>query len=214
MFISLLFKNPEYYSMWLLIVIFSICTHEYMHARVALWQGDATAADQGHLTLNPLKQMGGFSLVMLIVVGIAWGSVPVDSSKMKHKYSDVLVAAAGPLTNFALFFVFSILYGVAIGIGYKHIGAESASLETAKTLCNIGGILNFVLFVFNLLPVPGLDGWHVVCRLFPSLRTKTPQLFMFFSVVLLLLVISFFQYLFSAGQIATGLIAHLGYKII
>ncbi|QSH41330.1 site-2 protease family protein [Lentisphaerota bacterium ZTH] len=213
MFITQFFRNPEYCSIWLLVVIFSICTHEYMHARVALWQGDSTAADEGHLTLNPFKQMGVFSLVMLIFIGIAWGSVPVNPSKMKHKYSDVLVSAAGPLTNLVLFVVFSLLLGVTIGLSSKYAAYtafDAASpWQTANMLFNIGGILNFILFVFNLLPIPGLDGWHVVSRLFPSLQVKNQQLFMFISFILLLLIIYFFDYLFLIGQLATTLIAHL-----
>ena len=76
-------------------------------------RGDSTAADQGHLTLNPLKQMGMFSLIMLLVAGITWGQVPVNPNMMRRRYSHALVAAAGPLTNIALFFIFCVLAFVA-----------------------------------------------------------------------------------------------------
>lgn len=82
LFITQLFEDPQRFFIWLLVVIFSICCHEFMHAWAALKQGDPTAADEGHLTLNPMKQMGPFSLVMLAVCGIAWGRVPVRPWQM------------------------------------------------------------------------------------------------------------------------------------
>ena len=72
MFIARLINAPEVYVPLVLIVIFSICAHELMHAWTALKQGDDTAARLGHLTLNPLKQMGVTSLIMLAFVGVAW----------------------------------------------------------------------------------------------------------------------------------------------
>ena len=87
MFIARLIENPRVYAPLALIVIFSICAHELMHAWTALKQGDDTAARLGHLTLNPLKQMGVVSLVMFAFVGVAWGAVPVDPSRMRRRWS-------------------------------------------------------------------------------------------------------------------------------
>ena len=84
LFITRLFEEPYYTFIWLLVIVFSICCHEFAHAWTALHQGDPTAAEQGHLTLNPLKQMGVFSLIMLAIMGIAWGAVTVNPSRMKH----------------------------------------------------------------------------------------------------------------------------------
>ena len=61
-FIQRLFDDPRSFFMLTFIVVFSVCLHEYSHAQVALWMGDSTAADRGHLTLNPLKQMGWFCI--------------------------------------------------------------------------------------------------------------------------------------------------------
>ena len=102
MFITEIFENPIRTICWLAIIIFSVCFHELMHAVTAKWQGDTTAADAGHITLNPLKQMGVFSIIMLLVIGIAWGSVPVNPARMRHKYSDALVSFAGPFANLIL----------------------------------------------------------------------------------------------------------------
>ena len=77
-----------------LAVIPSICLHEYFHAQVAFWCGDDTAAHYGHLTLNPLRQMGWISLVMFFILGIAWGMVPVDRRRLS-KGQAALVSFSG-----------------------------------------------------------------------------------------------------------------------
>lgn len=85
LFILRLKDDPVYFFMMSAIVIFSICFHEFSHARMALWMGDSTAADSGHLTLNPLKQMGVISLIMFLILGFAWGAVPVDPQKLRSR---------------------------------------------------------------------------------------------------------------------------------
>ena len=98
------------YIMWVTVVMFSICFHEYSHAYAALLQGDSTAAERGHLTMNPMVQMGTFSIIMLLFIGISWGSVPVNRRKFRHKYSDALVSFAGPAANVLLFLVFCLMF--------------------------------------------------------------------------------------------------------
>ena len=78
MFIQYISTDPVFYFGWIVLAAFSICCHEYAHAYVALRVGDDTAARDGHLTLNPLVQMGFQSMLMLVFFGIAWGAVPVS----------------------------------------------------------------------------------------------------------------------------------------
>lgn len=195
LFIQQLFVKPMEFFIWILVVVFSICCHEYAHARVALWQGDPTAAERGHLTLNPLRQMGIFSLIMLAFVGIAWGAVPVNPYRMRHKYSAAIVAFAGPLMNIILFVLFSI--GLAV---VKVTGGNEAAL----LLFGVGAVLNVVLFLFNMLPVPPLDGWGVLNGCFPKLRLENSELAKGSIVLLMLLVfIGGFRYIFTAGNFIT-----------
>ena len=204
-FISYLWEDPYYFFMWLTIVVFAICCHEYMHARVALWQGDSTAADAGHLTLNPLRQMGPFSIFILAILGIAWGQVPVDPSRMKHKYSDAIVSLAGPLTNFGLCLIFCVISAVVIiiyGVNPKTLGAEIS--QNALVFFTRGAMLNFVLFVFNLFPFPGFDGWHVLCSFFPKLKTSESQALYFVVIVIFLLGINYIDYLFLFGGMVSN----------
>ena len=161
MFIELLFSSPRFFAAIALVVIFSICAHEYMHAFAALKNGDPTAADAGHLTFNPLKQMGVFSLIMLAILGIAWGQVPVNPARMRRRFDPVLVAAAGPLTNLllAIFFTFVTYLCVKTGAGDNF---SAAVLFYAARL-------NLVLMIFNLLPLPGLDGFAILAAIRPQL---------------------------------------------
>jgi Zn-dependent protease len=205
-FITTLYSNPPYFFATILAVVFSICCHEYAHARVALWQGDPTAAEEGHLTLNPLKQMGFMSIIMLAIIGIAWGMVPVNPARMKHRYSDVLVSLAGPAMNLLLFFSFCILLAGALKLQVPQMG---------QLLFYQGARLNLVLMTFNLLPIPGLDGWHVANSLFPNLKHKmNSEIAKGTYLILIILAFLFIKYLFIAAEYATLFLANWLYSAI
>jgi Zn-dependent protease len=163
MFIQMLFNDPRQFFARLLIVVFSICVHEYCHALVAYKAGDPTAAERGHLTLNPLKQMGIISLMMLCFLGIAWGQIPVDPANLRGKHSRALVACSGPAANLMLSILFSVLAvaGAVYGIG-----------RFAGNMLFFGAIINMVLALFNMLPIPGLDGSRLVFGLVEVIRRK------------------------------------------
>ena len=204
LFINKLFTDPEEFCAITLIVIFSICCHEFSHAWMALKQGDSTAADAGHLTLNPFKQMGIMSLVMLAFFGIAFGMVPVNPQRMKHRYSEALVAFAGPAMNLILFFAFCLLTAVT-----HLLGAQDAAVN----LILFGAIINMALFLLNMLPVPMLDGWAVYKNVFPKIsktRFEQSEFMKGTAVIAFILVIMFAKYLFIAGivsaQKVTGLL--------
>ena len=208
LFINYLWEDPQLFFMWLLIVVFAICCHEYMHARIALWQGDSTAADQGHLTLNPLRQMGLMSLIMLAVVGLAWGQVPVNPSRMRHKYSDALVSFAGPATNFVLGIIFCFVVALIVIIfgGQDPASTGGEISNNAIRFFQMGAMLNFVLFTLNMIPVPPFDGWHIASSFFPKLKTSNSQTLSFVALVILLLIFKYGHYLFFVGRLMSELI--------
>ncbi|MCF7889580.1 MAG: site-2 protease family protein, partial [Victivallales bacterium] len=143
---------------------------EASHALTALWQGDDTAAANGYLTLNPFKQMGPWSLFALLFLGIAWGAVPVDPSKLKKKYSHALVAFAGPFMNFLLFIA------CAVGVSVVFIQSNGYIMENRVfQLFFTGGVLNIVLLIFNLIPVPPLDGWTIFTFIFPGIHNVNQE---------------------------------------
>jgi len=153
MFIEMAQKDPAFFFSWMLIIIFSICFHEFAHAWMALRKGDDTAARLGHLSLNPLVQMGWVSLIMLALIGIAWGSVPVDVSRMRGRSAHAQVAFAGPLSNLMLCGICGVLGGLAYVANLS---------EEIQEFIMIAAMANGVLFLFNMIPLPMFDGWTVL----------------------------------------------------
>ncbi len=192
MFISKLGQNTTLYLLWVFVTMFSICFHEFCHAYVAMKQGDDTAAEEGHLTLNPLRQMGIISIIMLLLIGISWGAVPVNLNRLRHRYSYALVSFAGPAGNLILFIVFGILYCLF----------ENYFIDTYAQMFYLGGIINMLLFLFNMLPLPILDGWSVFSYFFPQLRRVNDEMknALTFVVFILFFMTPLANGLFSAGQ--------------
>ena len=147
-FIQYLWENPKFFLSWMLFVVFSVCLHEFVHAYVALKEGDDTAARLGHLTLNPFKQMGIFSLIMLVFIGFCWGAVPVDPRNFKRKRSDLYVSLAGPLTNLGLFLVFGLIAGLAFKFFPEYLEGDKGKFFVSMFFQ--GSLMNMVLFIFNM----------------------------------------------------------------
>lgn len=207
MFIELALKQPDQYAIWIMIVMFSICIHEYSHARAALYFGDDTALQNGYLTLNPLKTMGPFSLIMLFLIGIAWGAVPVNPSTYKKKLHRSLTSFAGPASNLALALIFAIVAAVLMTVDWES-GHEISA--TAYEVSVRFVMLNFVLFLLNMLPVPMLDGWHIAEPFFPQMKSISSQTGELLTVGFLLL----FFVTGYGSKILFGLSSHLSFWLI
>ena len=181
--------------------MFSICLHEYAHASIALKQGDPTAAEAGHLTLNPMVQMGGFSIVMLLLIGISWGSVPINPYRMRHRYSQALVSFAGPAANMVLFLSFCLLFTIF----------SKFNQDLLSQMFWHGAILNIVLFMFNMLPIPILDGWTVFSYLFPKLETISNEIKngVAFILIIVFLTTNLFQWFFIFGKNISSLVVNI-----
>ena len=198
MFIKTLFTEPLHFLMVCVILVFSICLHEYCHAWMAVREGDDGAVE--FMTLNPLRQMGLMSLIMMALIGIAWGAVPVDLSKLRSRWSRIRIFLAGPAAN--LFLLLAAAAGVfCIGFAANRAQSESG-LPLLRALTNFFlyfGVYNFTLMVFNLIPALGLDGWNVLAELFPRLRRLSSEFAK--GAMLLLMILAFFgaSYLFLAG---------------
>jgi Zn-dependent protease len=195
MFIQQALTDPTLYFSWIVFVMFSICCHEYAHAYTALHFGDDTAARNGHLTLNPLVQMGLQSMIMLALFGIAWGAVPVSGGRVRSSFRRALIAFAGPLMNLILCLIFS-LFTVIAGM---------AGAKSAVSFLFIGGAVNGMLFVFNILPVPVLDGFAILSAFHPAFeqfaRKYTGIVFLIF--ILLLWNTALGSIIFGAGYTIT-----------
>jgi Zn-dependent protease len=158
LFIMQAFTNPVFYTQAVVVTILSICLHELGHGLAALSQGDDTPSRSGHITMNPVVHMGVPSLVLLFVIGIAWGQMPVNPSRFRSRqWGDFLVSIAGPLTNLAL----TALFVVAL---------QSNISFLSTTFLTYGAIINASLFLLNMIPIPPLDGFNVFSKFFPGLQ--------------------------------------------
>ena len=170
-FLFLAYKDTKMFLMITLVVVFSICLHEFFHAWTALQFGDTTAADRGHLTLNPLKQMGPMSIIMFLFLGFAWGAVPVNPAvlRAKNRHAPAIVALAGPATNFGLFLIGFFFFGF-LQTRIPYLIENEAAGEAIILLFFLLGLYNCFLCIFNLLPIPGLDGWGALTEYVPRLK--------------------------------------------
>ena len=198
MFFRYLWQDPRFFVAAVFLVAFSVCCHEFMHAFTALQFGDDTAARRGHLTLSPFKQMGWLSLLMLLLVGIAWGQVPVNPLNFRSRAGRVMTSLAGPLTNLGLWVIFAVLAYIC----FKTQGEG----HFACNMLIYGSIMNFALFAFNLLPIPGLDGFNVLAEFFPRLIRHNSEVVKGAYFVLIALLFAFADRLFDAAKIVTALL--------
>jgi len=143
-------------------VILGLTVHEFCHALCSFKLGDNTARDQGRLTLNPIKHIDLIGLLFIIFAGFGWAKpVQFNPENLKNFRRDkAMIAAAGPLSNL----VMGILLALIFKMMYNSHNTESLS-NFGITLINIlyfAASINFGLFIFNLLPIPPLDGSHIV----------------------------------------------------
>ncbi|MFN6517510.1 MAG: site-2 protease family protein [Nostoc sp. CreGUA01] len=184
MFIETLFTEPIYFFRIIIIVVFSITLHELAHGWAAMSQGDNTPQKTGHLTLNPVVHMGKESIIFLCLMGIAWGQMPINPSKFRSpKLSNILVSAAGPLSNLTL----GILFIVLLKLFFNPNLSGLFSVEFLYLAARI----NLTLFLFNLLPIPPLDGFHVFSEIFPKLKPLENTHFGLFAMMLLFIIPEF-----------------------
>jgi Zn-dependent protease len=162
--------------------------HEFAHAYVAYKFGDPTAKNQGRLTLNPIHHLDPLGTILIFIAGFGWARpVPVNRFYFKNpRLAGILVSAAGPLSNLLLGTVGFIVWYSLAGAGL------SASMPVfVQEFLDIFIQLNFVLFVFNLLPLPPLDGYRILEDLAPAdFRVKMTQFETYGSLIFLILVIT------------------------
>jgi Zn-dependent protease len=204
--------NITYIIIVLVVILLSMTLHEAMHAFVGYWLGDDTAKLQGRLTLNPIKHIDPF-LTIILPIGLALvgapifgGAKPVPFNPHNVKggeWGAALIAVAGPLTNLLIAFL---VFGVWAVIGTPTGGIAGQIFVTAVTV-NLG------FFIFNILPIPPLDGSRVLYALAPEFIKRGMEyierfgiMFVFILILvasplitaLMTTAISFFISLFSA----------------
>jgi Zn-dependent protease len=179
------------------VLLFSIVAHEYAHGEAAYRQGDTTAYMLGRLTLNPLKHIDPFLTILLPVMLIAMGGPPFGGAKpvpvnprnfRNYRTGDIIVSLAGIITNLALFVLCVIGFAV-IGLLGHAVGSLAGSLALVQRMLYIGMFVNTGLAFFNLIPIPPLDGSHVLKHMLPpAAGMKFRQLYVLGIFPILLIV--------------------------
>jgi Zn-dependent protease len=163
-------QDPAAAVLNLIVLLLSLTFHEFFHAWSAWRLGDDTAARMGRLTLNPVPHIDLFGTILLPLMNapIGWAKpVPVNPSRFDRRFKmgtgDIIVSSAGPLSNLLLGLIAALLLGLFARFAPDLVGRGSAgyALLTRFVVVNAG------LAVFNLLPIPPLDGGHVAESLMP-----------------------------------------------
>jgi Zn-dependent protease len=160
------------------VLLFSVIAHEYAHGYVALQHGDPTARDLGRLTWNPVKHIDPFlTILMPLMMGLAsnWRimlgaakPVPVDPRNYRnYRRGDIAVSLAGVATNLILAVVCTILIAI-FGLLARGVPALGTSVGVIQVMMIYGVAINLMLIAFNLIPIPPLDGSHVVKHMLPQ----------------------------------------------
>ena len=161
--------------------------HEFAHAYVAYKFGDPTAKNQGRLTLNPASHIDPLGTILLLIAGFGWARpVPVNRFHFKNpRLSGILVSLAGPVSNFILALIGGFMLLLIVKAGIPGIWGD-----ILQDLFYWFIYLNVLLFVFNLLPLPPLDGYRIIQDLVtPDIRAKLSQLEMYGMIIFLVLIL-------------------------
>ena len=205
------------------ILLFSVVAHEYAHGYAALRQGDPTAQSLGRLTWNPVKHIDPFltilmPLVMFMTLGVAFGGakpVPVDPRNYRnYRRGDIIVSLAGIAANLALAVLLTVSI-IAVHYVARLVPALSSFVGFMQLMFIYGITINLLLAVFNLMPIPPLDGSHVVKHLLPPAWARQYQRLAGVGFMLLIalvvfgegLLLAWLEPVFFLGGLAINLVA-------
>lgn len=186
---NLFLTDPAQGAVYLLSRALAVCVaisfHEWAHAFVAWRLGDPTAKNMGRMTIDPTKHINWLGMLCFVVFGFGWANpVIISSRNLKHfRRDDVLISIAGPLTNLLLAFVFCGLW--FFGLTAWGWGGNETVMLVLETLF----ALNLSFAVFNILPIPPLDGFHVATSLFVRRNYKVIDFLNRYGFILLIVLL-------------------------
>lgn len=172
-------------------ILLAFTLHEYAHALVAYKLGDKTPKFQGRLTFNPLAHIDPLGFIMILIFKFGWAKpVQTNPSAFKNYYKDDLkVSVAGVIGNLIAALISSIILALIIK-------APISNKNLALVLFKIASLsieINCVLFVLNLIPIPGFDGFHILRDLFPKAFYKVEEhLYRYQMIILLIFIVPIF----------------------
>ena len=154
-------------------IILGLTVHEFSHAFVAHLCGDSTSKDQGRITLNPLKHIDLLGFIMLMVAGFGWAKpVQFTEHNLRNPKTDVIkIAVAGPVSNAIIAMILSVMFSGLVTFIPIY---TSQTVQLIYEIIHYAIYINWGLFVFNLIPLPPLDGSHLLfnqLKRFPALHS-------------------------------------------
>ncbi len=168
-------------------ILLALTVHEFSHGYVAYMIGDSTAKNQGRLTLNPIAHIDPLGFIMLMFAGFGWAKpVPVNPYlfDIDRRKGTLMVSLAGPVSNVVMAILLTLLFGLFL----RFTGSNSSVVQQLF----VSAIsINLVLAVFNLFPIPPLDGSKIVMSLFPSRFEQTFHELERYSFILLIALLFF-----------------------
>jgi Zn-dependent protease len=199
-------------------IILGLTVHEFSHAFVAHLCGDSTSKDQGRITLNPLKHIDLLGFIMLMVAGFGWAKpVQFTEQNLRNPKTDVIkIAVAGPLSNAVIAMILSVLFSISVSFVPIYSGQ---TVRLIYEIVHYAIYINWGLFVFNLIPLPPLDGSHLLfhqLKKFPALHSglyKYGSLILFGLLIATTLTKIDFLPIWPAIQfLGEGFLSLVGYK--
>ena len=152
-------------------IIIGLTVHEFSHAWVAHLSGDPTSKNQGRITLNPLKHIDAIGFIFLLVAGFGWAKpVQFNEQNLRKKIDVIKIAFAGPFSNAVVAMLLSVIFSLT---AKDLMSSNNHWLYTFAEIFYYTIFINWGLFIFNLIPIPPLDGSHI---LFYPLR-RYPELY-------------------------------------
>lgn len=169
-------------------IILGLTVHEFSHAWIASRCGDTTSRDQGRVTLNPLKHIDPLGFIMLLVAGFGWAKpVQFNEASLNNPRKDVMkIAVAGPLSNALLAMLLSIIFFFFIDVD---IAGYHRGHQILREIFIYAIYINWGLMVFNLIPLPPLDGSHLLLNWFRKYPVFYSGLYRYGTMVLFGLII-------------------------
>lgn len=170
--LSLLFQQPLVFFVLVAVFVIVLSVHEYSHALVGYWLGDMTAKRANRLTLNPMAHIDPVGFLALLTVGFGWGKpVPFNPYNLKYtRWGPTFVAVAGPGSN--------LLFGVACALLFRFFVPVLGEQNLLMVFLLYAAYLNFALMLFNLIPVPPLDGSKVLLAILADPRYQAIRFFL------------------------------------
>ncbi|OWA36658.1 site-2 protease family protein [Saccharibacillus sp. O16] len=175
----------------LIVLMIAFTVHEFAHAYAAYKFGDPTAKLLGRVTLNPARHIDILGMLLILLAGFGWARpVPVTRENFRRpRLMGIIVSAVGPLSNLLIAFIGAMIYYACLRNGVFMEANYSRAIEALDILLSTLVQMNILLFLFNLIPLPPLDGYRIIEDLAPLKIRRKLQQFEPYSIFIFLLIV-------------------------